>query len=81
MNATQNRLVGRIATVPNGNGFGFIAIDSVTTKDGQRHGLPTTTDIFIHQDESRVKLQVGKRVEFDVTQGPKGPQATNIRAL
>ncbi len=50
-------------------GFGFI-----TAEDGK--------DVFAHyseiQKEGFKKLTEGEEVTFDVTDGAKGPQATNI---
>ena len=51
-------------------GFGFIEQD----------GGP---DVFVHhtsiQGEGFKTLAEGEEVEFDVTQGPKGPKAENVR--
>lgn len=57
-----------------GKGFGFIA-----PNDGGK-------DLFAHHSEIRNNggfrtLAEGAQVEFEVKDGPKGPQATNIRAL
>jgi CspA family cold shock protein len=54
-------------------GFGFI------TPDGGN------TDVFVHfsaiQADGYRSLEENQRVEFDVTQGQKGPQAANVRPL
>ena len=53
-------------------GFGFI-----TREDGP--------DVFVHfsaiQGEGYRNLEENQQVEFDVTQGDKGPQATNVRPI
>ena len=53
--------------------FGFIA-----PEDG-------SADVFAHYSAIATQgyrsLDENQRVEFDVTQGPKGPQAENIRPL
>ena len=40
-------------------------------------------DVFVHHSailgEGFKTLQEGQEVEFDVTSGPKGPQAENVR--
>ena len=42
-------------------------------------------DVFVHfsaiQGEGYKTLQEGQRVEFEVGQGRKGPEAQNVRAL
>ncbi|MTI81786.1 MAG: cold shock domain-containing protein [Firmicutes bacterium] len=52
-----------------GKGFGFIE-----GEDG--------TDIFVHysaiNDEGFKTLDEGDQVQFDVTDGAKGPQASNV---
>ena len=53
-------------------GFGFIAVD----------GGP---DVFVHysaiQMDGYKSLDQDQRVEFEVTQGQKGPQAEAVRSL
>ena len=54
-------------------GFGFIA-----PEDG-------SADVFVHysaiQSSGYRSLEENQKVEFDVTQGQKGPQASNIRVV
>ncbi|MFE5535057.1 cold-shock protein [Streptomyces sp. NPDC056492] len=54
-------------------GFGFIA-----PEDG-------TADVFAHYSEIQgtgfKELQENQKVEFDVSQGAKGPQASNITVV
>ena len=54
-------------------GFGFI-----TPEDG-------SADVFVHfsaiTGEGYKELAEGQKVEFDVTQGQKGPQASNVKPV
>ena len=54
-------------------GYGF-----VTPEDGSK-------DVFVHhsaiQGEGFKSLREGQSVEFEITQGPKGPQASNVVKL
>ena len=63
-------MTGTIRTLRLDKGFGFI-------KDGQGN------EYFFHQSavqgESLQDLREGDSVEFDVSQGPKGPRAENVR--
>jgi len=64
---------GTVKWFNEGKGFGFIAPDS-----GGK-------DLFAHfkeiQGEGFKVLTENQRVQFEVTQGPKGPQASRIRAV
>jgi CspA family cold shock protein len=54
-------------------GFGFI-----TPEDG-------TADVFVHfsaiSGDGYRNLEENQKVEYDVTQGQKGPQAANVRPI
>ena len=53
-------------------GYGFIAVDE-------------GADVFVHYSAIQMdgfrSLEEGQRVEFEISQGQKGPQADSVRAL
>lgn len=53
-------------------GYGFVS---------QENG----PDVFVHQSaiqgEGDKSLEENQKVEFDITEGPKGPQAVNVRPV
>jgi CspA family cold shock protein len=65
-------MTGRVKWFNDRKGFGFIEVE------GQK-------DVFVHysavQGEGFKSLKEGDEVEFEVTQGPKGPQATNVKII
>lgn len=61
--------IGTVKWFNNSKGFGFIARES-------------GADVFVHQTaiegEGYRSLEEGQKVQFEVTKGPKGEQATNV---
>ena len=67
----MSRISGKVKWFNNSKGYGFIE-------------QPSSSDIFVHysaiQGEGFKTLDEGQEVEFEVTHGPKGPQAEKVRA-
>jgi CspA family cold shock protein len=64
---------GTVKFFNNDRGFGFISPES-----GEK-------DVFVHFSNivgtGHKSLEDGQKVEFDVAQGPKGPEAHNVRSV
>jgi CspA family cold shock protein len=65
----SERATGSVKWFNGGKGYGFI-----TREEGE--------DVFVHysaiQGDGFRNLEEGQSVEFDVVQGPKGLQASNV---
>jgi len=63
------RMKGTVKWFNNAKGYGFI-------------GRESGADVFVHYSaitaEGYKSLQEGDQVEFEIAQGPKGPQAANV---
>ncbi len=63
---------GVVKWFSNEKGYGFIARDN-------------EEDVFVHfsaiQADGYKSLTEGQKVEFDITEGPKGKQASNVRII
>ncbi|HMY41166.1 MAG: cold-shock protein [Cellvibrionales bacterium] len=68
----SNQATGKVKWFNESKGFGFIEQDN-------------GKDVFVHfsaiQGSGFKTLAEGQRVSFEVTQGQKGPQASNVQAI
>jgi CspA family cold shock protein len=65
-------MTGRVKWFSDQKGYGFIEVEG-------------GKDVFVHhssiQGEGFKSLREDDRVEFEISQGSKGPQATNVRII
>jgi CspA family cold shock protein len=63
---------GRVKWFSDQKGYGFIEVEG-------------GKDVFVHhsaiEGEGFKSLKEGDEVEFEVSKGPKGPQASNVRVV
>jgi CspA family cold shock protein len=69
----MSKIKGNVKWFNESKGFGFI-----TPEDGSK-------DVFVHfsaiQSNGFKTLAEGQRVEFEITNGAKGPSAANVNAI
>ena len=70
---------GRVKWFNDQKGFGFIKLEEEGEGEGEEK------DIFVHHTAilgtGFKSLQENQLVEFEIQEGPKGPQAVNVKPL
>ena len=71
--SNQGPVQGTVKWFNPDKGFGFLSVDD------------TDKDVFVHYSAIDMPgfktLEEDQRVEFNIVQGPKGPQADNVRIV
>jgi cold shock protein len=71
-------MTGKVKWFDKGKGYGFLEVD-------QERGQPRQKDVFCHytaiQMDGYKKLEEGQRVEFDIVESHKGPQADRVLVI
>jgi CspA family cold shock protein len=69
---SEQRVIGTVKWFNDQKGYGFLAYDG-------------GKDVFVHHSAIEAagfrSLREGDRVEFSITQSPKGPAAANVRKI
>ncbi len=65
----MNKIAGTVKFFNTEKGFGFIKHDD------------SNTETFVHVSALTQSIKEGDRVEFEVTEGRKGPNAINVKLI
>lgn len=65
----NNTLTGTVKFFNEAKGFGFIAEDN------------STKEYFVHANNLSQQIQQNDKVEFEIREGRKGPEAYNVKKV